>query len=122
MPEETMSEDIARFYAILGTVSDKIAERMSIIERSTEALEKQFANIVVGFAEQAVLIEALISQLSFSTDEERKAFDERKNAKRKEMLSVLREGGMAFADDDPEIAEALEQLLSDAEGRTSGAE
>jgi len=100
-------KDIA--YGTLATVSSKIAE----LEQSVEHLEKQLANLVVGYGEQAVFMEALVAQLAFAKPEERRAFSENLSDARNKMLEVMRDASATMADEDQGIASAITDLASE---------
>lgn len=112
-------DDLARIYDAISQFSDKVAERLSILEKSVDALDQQFATMFIAFAEQAVLIEGLVTQISFNTPEARESFTKTVAAKREEMLAVIKEGGIALADNDPEVAAALEELLAERESNST---
>jgi hypothetical protein len=92
-----------------------ITEHIKLTETTIEALEKQLATLALGYAEQAVILESLVGQLTFGTDEERKAFQESMNEQRREMFNIMREGANVLADDDPGLASALEDAVTERE-------
>ena len=92
--------------------------RIEKIEKVIESIEKQIATLVVGYGEQAVFMEALIGQLVFATDEERKNFNTNLSQARKDMLEVMAYASKdILATDNQGLATALgdmaeEQLLN----------
>lgn len=64
-------------------------EELEFFEKKLDAIEQQIATITVGYAEQAVLVEALIGQLQFEGEERQKAFKEKVLETRDLMLETL---------------------------------
>lgn len=86
--------------------------RITELENNLESAEKQIATLVVGYGEQAVFMEALIGQLVFATDEERKNFNDNLATARKEMLGVMSNASRTFlADTDQRLAESITELV-----------
>lgn len=88
-------------------------ERMEIMERSIEAIEKQIATLSVAFGEQAVLIEALVGQIKYSDKGEREEFHNTIKEKREEMLGVMKQGAAALFGEDSAVTAAMEELVSE---------
>jgi methyl-accepting chemotaxis protein len=77
-----------------------------------EKYEDQVATIVYAYGEQAIVMEALTSQLEYATPEAQKAFTDSLSEQRKKMIQVLNESSKGFmADNDPGIARALGNLV-----------
>lgn len=108
------------FQDLVHGLASQLEERIKALESNIESIEKQIANLVLGYGEQAVFVEALISQLAFSTDEARNAFKESIQEGRKEMLEVMQDASKTFlADTDPNLASTIadmaEEQLSDSD-------
>jgi len=100
--------------SIILAVAQKMDQTLSQYDLRLEQIEKQIATLVVGFGEQAVFMEALISQVAFSTDEARKAFNDTMNESRKQMLTIMKEGADEFlGSTDPNLASAVEELATE---------
>ena len=89
-------------------------------ERRIAALEEQVTVMVIGFGEQAVTLETLITKLAFKTDEERNDFKTSLEESRVNMLKRLRDHADDLATDGSEDTTALknvvEEKLSDSGG------
>ena len=89
-----------------------IEEHLKDIVKKIEAYEDQVATIVLAYGEQAVVMEALTTQLNYATPEAQKAFTESLNEQRKKMMETLNAGAKGFvADKDPGIARAISNLV-----------
>lgn len=100
--------------SIILAVANKMDERLNEYELRIDQIEKQIASLVVGFGEQAVFMEALLSQVAFNSDEARKAFNDSLAESRKQMLTIMKEGANDFlGSTDPELASAVESLASE---------
>lgn len=84
------------------------------LETQVESLEKQLAYLILGFGEQTIAIEALVAQVVFKTDDEKKAFIQSVEDSRTKLMNTLQQGlnvdGMDDADKN--VASALEQLVN----------
>jgi len=88
--------------------------RIEQIEKNIEAIEKQIATLVVGYGEQAVFMEALIGQLVFASDEERKNFNSNLANARKDMLEVMSSASKdLLASDNQGLATALADVVDE---------
>ena len=95
-------------------IQARYEERVSNLEKMLEAIDKQMATIIVGYGEQASFIEALVSQLAFATDDQRKSFHETLSETRKKMLEVMQSAAEGFvADENPDLAAAITELVKD---------
>jgi len=108
------------FEDFLTGLGEQLTSKMKELEDQMEGIEKQIATLIVGYGEQAVFMEALVAQLSFATDEERKAFTENVSEGRKEMLKVMQDaanGTMAteYPQTSAAITDLVEQELSDTD-------
>jgi len=100
------------FEDFLTGLGEQLTSKMKELEDQMEGIEKQIATLIVGYGEQAVFMEALVAQLSFATDEERKAFTENVSEGRKEMLKVMQDAtDTNLATEYPETASALADLV-----------
>jgi hypothetical protein len=93
--------------------SSVMNERFQDIEEKVESFEKQIATLVVGFGEQAVFLEALLSQLAFATEEEQRAFQQSVNESRKQMLKVMQDGSETLvASENEGLASAIDDVVN----------
>jgi hypothetical protein len=92
--------------------SKMIDEKFEEIDKKVESFEKQIATLVIGFGEQAVFLEALLAQLSFSTEEEQKAFQTNVGEARKQMLKVMKDGSENLvAGENERLASAINDVV-----------
>jgi len=104
----TLVEDVyKKIYADIETNLQDIVKKI-------EAYEDQVATIVLAYGEQAVVMEALTTQLNYATPEAQKAFTEALNEQRKKMMETLNEGAKGFvAAQDPGLARAIGNLVDE---------
>lgn len=108
------------FKDVMTGIHAQTEDRLKIIEKSIESLEKQIATLVLGYGEQAVFMEALVAQIAYSSDEARAAFHNDVSQARKEMLEVMQSASKGIlADEDQNIATAIADL---AESKLSNSE
>jgi len=89
-----------------------IETQLKDIVKKIEDYEDQVATIVLAYGEQAVVMEALTTQLNYATPEAQKAFTETLNEQRKKMMETLNAGAKGFvADKDPGLARAIGHLV-----------
>lgn len=99
---------------VLMALASKLEERVSEYEAKLEGIEKQIATLVIGFGEQAVFMDALIAQMSFSSSEAQKAFHDTVADARKQMLEIMKEGADGLlASDDPDLASAITSMANE---------
>ena len=119
--DEASLEFVTKFFQdLVHSLVSTTEDRLQSLESSIENIEKQIASLVVGYGEQAVFVEALISQIAFSTEEARNKFKEDIQSGRKEMLEVMQNASKTFlADTDQNLASAVadvaESKLSDSD-------
>jgi acetyl/propionyl-CoA carboxylase alpha subunit len=119
--DEASLEFVTKFFQdLIHSLVSTTEDRLQSLESSIENIEKQIASLVVGYGEQAVFVEALISQIAFSTEEARNKFKEDIQSGRKEMLEVMQNASKTFlADTDQNLASAVadvaESKLSDSD-------
>lgn len=98
---------------IIVSVVETLSTRLHEVDKKIEGFEKQIATLVIGFGEQAVFLEALLAQLSFSTEEEQKTFQNNVNSARKEMLKVMKDGSQTLvARENEDLASAIEDVVN----------
>lgn len=117
-PSDQISSDLIK--TILSTLVDDIYKKLyadienhlkDIVDK-IQAYEDQVATIVLAYGEQAVVMEALTTQLNYATPEAQKAFTETLNEQRKKMMETLNAGAKGFvADKDPGLARAISDLV-----------
>lgn len=85
--------DLNHFYSKVSTTFESFEryfeDQIKLIEARIEAIDKQIATLVVGYAEQAIFIDALMSQLENESIDKQNAFKEKVQELRKTMMSVL---------------------------------
>jgi len=95
-------------------IQSRYESRVSELEKTVESIDKQIATIVVGYGEQAAFIEALVSQLAFATDDQKKAFHETLSETRNKMLEVMQNAAEGLvAHENPDLASAITELVKD---------
>jgi hypothetical protein len=99
---------------VLMALATKLEERVSDYETKLENIEKQIATLIIGFGEQAVFIDALIAQMSFSSKEAQEAFHDTVNDARKQMLAIMKEGADGLlGSSDPDLATAITSMADE---------
>lgn len=85
--------DLNHFYSKVSTTFESFEryfeDQIKLTEARIEAIDKQIATLVVGYAEQAIFIDALMSQLENESIDKQNAFKEKVQELRKTMMSVL---------------------------------
>ena len=118
MNEEAISQaDLELFYSkVDGAFKSHqrfFQEELELFEKKLEAIEQQVATITVGFAEQAVLVEGLISQLEFETEERQIAFKDKVLATRDLMLETLEYTADVLEDGDTGTDQPVEDVAGE---------
>jgi len=99
---------------MLNVLAKEVTSVQKDIEQRVEAVEKQVATLVLAYGEQAVFMEALIGQISFSTAEAQKSFRETLKEARKSMLEVMQNGTQSFvADGDKKVGQAIADVVAE---------
>jgi len=99
---------------MLNVLAKEVTSVQKDIEQRVEAVEKQVATLVLAYGEQAVFMEALIGQISFSTAEAQKSFRETLKEARKSMLEVMQNGAQSFvADSDKKVGQAIADVVAE---------
>ena len=103
---------------LLIALADRFESRLQECEKLVETLEKQFAQLIVGYGEQAVFMEALIAQINFASPEAQKAFTANVSENRRKMFQVMKEGAPGIlGSENEDLASAItnlaDQKLSD---------
>lgn len=112
VPETEIESVRKSFNEVIIALAAQFDSKLAEIDKTMESYEKQLAVMATGFAEQAVFIEALIAQVQFSTDEERKSFHDSVSTARKKMFDIMKEGANGIvADDNPRLASAIEDVV-----------
>ena len=100
------------FKDLLNGLSAQLVDRIQKLEKSVESIEKQIATLVLGYGEQAVFMEALVGQLAFATEDQRKVFQKSITEGRKQMLGVMNDASKGFmAEQDPNLATAIADMV-----------
>lgn len=113
--DEHTAEFMTKFFQdVIGGLASQIEDRLSVLETSIEAIEKQIATLIISYGEQAVFTEALVGQMAFASDEARKAFHEALSESRKNMLEVMQNASKGIlADENPGVASALTDVATE---------
>jgi len=90
-------------------------EELQLFEKKLDAIEQQVATITVGFAEQAVLVEALIAQLEYETEEKQQAFKNKVLATRDLMLETLEYTSDVLENRDTSTEQPMENMAPNNE-------
>jgi len=103
---------------LLIALADRFESRLQECEKLVETLEKQLAQLIVGYGEQAVFMEALIAQINFASSEAQKAFTANVSENRRKMFQVMKEGAPGIlGSENEDLASAItnlaDQKLSD---------
>ena len=113
--DQHTAEFMTKFFQdVIGGLASQIEDRLSVLETSIEAIEKQIATLIISYGEQAVFTEALVGQMAFASDEARKAFHEALSESRKNMLEVMQNASKGIlADENPGVASALTDMATE---------
>ena len=113
--DEHTAEFMTKFFQdVIGGLASQIEDRLSVLETSIEAIEKQIATLIISYGEQAVFTEALVGQMAFASDEARKAFHEALSESRRNMLEVMQNASKGIlADENPGVASALTDVVTE---------
>ena len=113
--DQHTAEFMTKFFQdVIGGLASQIEDRLSVLETSIEAIEKQIATLIISYGEQAVFTEALVGQMAFASDEARKAFHEALSESRRNMLEVMQNASKGIlADENPGVASALTDVVTE---------
>ena len=99
---------------MLDVLNKTVEQSFSDLNNRVESLEKQMATLVLAYGEQAVFMEALISQIAFASQEAQQSFHETLKDARKSMLEVMKDGGQnVVAPSDPILGQAIVDMASE---------
>jgi len=114
LDENTIKTVTAIFEEVVGNALNLISDRISEIEQRIDLHDQQMANLIIGYGEQAVFMEALVAQLAFANDEQRSNFNESLSEARRKMLEVMQDASANnLADEDANLASAVENLATE---------
>lgn len=105
--QNDLSELTTQIEQSFGVIVNKVIERLQILENGQEANDKQMGVMAAGFGELAVLVEAIVGQMEFETDEARENFAERQQASRSEMFRVMNKFADELTKSNPGAASAV---------------
>jgi polyhydroxyalkanoate synthesis regulator phasin len=104
----------ATLNTMLDTLNKTVQSSFSDLDNRVESLEKQMATLVLAYGEQAVFMEALISQISFASEQAQQSFHETLKEARKSMLEVMKDGAQNLvAPSDPVVGQAIVNMASE---------
>jgi len=104
----------ATLNSMLDTLNKTVQNSFSDLDTRVESLEKQMATLVLAYGEQAVFMEALISQISFASEQAQQSFHETLKEARRSMLEVMKDGAQNLvAPSDPVVGEAIVNMASE---------
>jgi archaellum component FlaC len=108
--------DLNHFYSKISTTFESFEryfeDQVKLIEARLEAIDKQIATLVVGYAEQAIFIDALMSQLENEPTDKQDAFRAKVQELRKTMMSVLDYTSDVLEDRATDIAGSMENMAT----------
>jgi hypothetical protein len=119
MEQESISSAEEAFFSkllhdVMSGIYAQVQDKLLTIEQNIEQIEKQIASLVLGYGEQAVFMEALVAQVTYSTDEARNKFHEDLNKARRQMLEVMQDASKEFlANDDQNIAATITEMVGE---------
>jgi hypothetical protein len=104
----------AQVQSLFVALSNEIQKRLDENKASIENIEKQFALLFAGYAEQAAVIENLILTTFTDNPEKEKIFRDNLAETRKQFLNLLKEGAQdVLASEDPNAASAIEDAVNE---------
>lgn len=116
-PRSISQEDLDLFYSkVDGSLRSHqrlFTEELELHSSKVEALEQQLATVTVGFAEQAVLLEALLFQLQYEDEERQKSFQEKVMELRTMMLETLEYTSDVMENGNPEPEKPMENVATE---------
>jgi len=108
--------DLNHFYSKVSTTFESFERyfegQVKLVEARVEAIDKQIATLVVGYAEQAIFIDALMSQLEDESIDKQNAFKAKVQELRKEMMSVLDYTSDVLEDRVTDLRESVEDMAT----------
>jgi hypothetical protein len=105
---------------IVLAMAAQFDSKLEKLDKTMEAYEQQIATLATGFAEQAVFIEALLGQLNFASDEQKKNFHDSVHDARQKMFTIMKEGADGIvANDNPRLAAAIEDVVDSKSSNSS---
>jgi hypothetical protein len=105
---------------IVLAMAAQFDSKLEKLDKTMEAYEQQIATLATGFAEQAVFIEALLGQLNFASDEQKKNFHDSVHEARQKMFTIMKEGADGIvANDNPRLAAAIEDVVDSKSSNSS---
>lgn len=117
IPRSVSQEDLDLFYSkVDGSLRSHqrlFTEELELHSSKVEALEQQLATVTVGFAEQAVLLEALLFQLQYEDEERQKSFQEKVMELRTMMLETLEYTSDVMENGNPEPEKPMENVATE---------
>jgi hypothetical protein len=115
MSEEVKQQDLDLFYsktdAALSATQRLMREELELLEKKLDSLEQISATMMVGYAEQAVYIEALMAQLEYETKERQDAFKAKVQDLRKVMMETLEYTADVMESGDPSVIGTMEDVV-----------
>jgi len=111
---ETFSGLKSTLDSMLEVLNENVKNSLSNLNTRVESLEKQMATLVLAYGEQAVFMEALVSQISFASEQAQKSFHETLKEARKSMLEVMKDGAQNLVvPSDPIVGQAIVDMASE---------
>lgn len=117
--EEKQTLDIEIIKSLLESLIQEVYEKLNKeiednlaeIIRKIEVYEQQIASIVYAYGEQAVVLDALATQVSYSSQEAQEAFSKQLIEKRKLMFEVINDAASGFVDgEDSGLGQAIRDM------------
>jgi len=108
--------DLNHFYSKVTTAFESlekyIKEQETLNEGRLEAIDKQLATLVVGYAEQAVFVEALMSILEMESESKQNVFKETVKKLRATMLDILDQTSDVLENRDSNVGGTMENVVT----------
>lgn len=99
---------------IYKRINSEIESQFNGIFKKIDSYEQQIATIVLAYGEQAVMMEALMAQIAFSSPEAQKAFYDQLAISRQQMLEVMNDASTGFVgSQDPGLGKAIGNLVKE---------
>jgi len=103
----------------LNNFAKNTASRFTEIEERLEEADKVVSALAMGYAEMAVILDAVIAHVGTKSPDERKAFLESIESGRKQMLGVFSEYANVVERTDPRTASTIQDMVKEQQTPTS---
>lgn len=114
--QDTAVSDLLRILVedIYKKINNEIEKQFNDILKKIDSYEQQIATIVLAYGEQAVMMEALMGQIAFASQEAQTAFYDQLAKSRQQMLEVMNDASAGFVGNkDPGLGKAIGDLVKE---------